>query len=123
MRQDLESLCNNAKGVNISSKPIPGKPLDSVLGNGGGRCGTPINFAKFDFRSDCSKDKMQKLYEMTVNLQRGEQKYTVTLTKNVCDETMLDILQAKPGHDPWSYHAHTGCDVYAIGARFSHAGA
>ena len=84
------------KGVNISSKPIPGKPLGSVIGSGGGRCGTPINFAKFDFRPDCSKDKMQNLYEMTIGMQRGEQKYTVTLTKNVCDETMADILPGIP---------------------------
>ncbi len=63
------------KGVNISSKPIPGKPLNSVLGTAGGRCGTPINFAKFDFRADCPKNKMQNLYEMTVNMQRGEQKW------------------------------------------------
>jgi hypothetical protein len=84
------------KGVDISSKPIPGKPLNSVLGAEAGRCGTPINFAKFDFRPDCAKDKMQNLYEMTVNLQRGEQKYAVTLTKNVCDETMLDIVPGIP---------------------------
>jgi hypothetical protein len=84
------------KGVNISSKPIPGKPLSSVVGTVAGRCGTPINFAKFDFRPDCSKDKMQNLYEMTVNMQRGEQKYTVTLTKNVCDETMLDLVPGIP---------------------------
>ena len=40
---------------------------------------------------------MQNLYEMTVNMQRGEQKYMVTLTKNVCDETMIDLL---PGIRP-----------------------
>jgi hypothetical protein len=39
---------------------------------------------------------MQNLYEMTVNLQRGEQNYTVTLSKNVCDETMLDLLPGIP---------------------------
>ncbi len=92
----LKSFITAPKGVNISSKPIPGKPLNSVLGTAGGRCGTPINFAKFDFRPDCSKNKMQNLYEMTVNMQRGEQKYTVTLTKNVCDETMLDLLPGIP---------------------------
>ena len=84
------------KGVNISNKHIPGKPLNSVLGTAAGRCGLPINFAKFDFRPDCAPNKMQNLYEMTVNLQRGEQKYTVTLTKNVCDETMLDLLPGIP---------------------------
>lgn len=87
------------RGVNIASKPIPGKPLNSVVGNGAGRCGTPINFAKFDFRPDCSGNKMQNLYEMTVNLQRGEQKYTTVLTKNVCDETMLDILPGIPAEN------------------------
>ncbi len=84
------------KGVNISSKPIPGKPLNGVLGSAGGRCGTPINFAKFDFRADCPKNKMQNLYEMTVNMQRGDKNYAVTLTKNVCDETMLDLLPGIP---------------------------
>ena len=33
---------------------------------------------------------------MTVTLQRGERNYTVTLTKNVCDETMLDLLPGIP---------------------------
>ncbi len=94
-----KTFVTTPKGVNISSKPIPGKPLGSVLGNGGGRCGTPINFAKFDFRPDCSKDKMQNLYEMTVNMQRGDQKYTVTLTKNVCDETMIDLLPGIPAEN------------------------
>ncbi|MGB9026309.1 MAG: hypothetical protein ACLQKK_00695 [Rhodomicrobium sp.] len=94
-----KSFVTTPKGINISSKPIPGKPLNSVLGNAGGRCGTPINFAKFDFRPDCSKDKMQNLYEMTVNMQRGDQKYTVTLTKNVCDETMVDILPGIPAEN------------------------
>jgi hypothetical protein len=91
-----KSFMTAPKGVNISSKPIPGKPMSSVLGTAAGRCGTPINFAKFDFRSDCSSNKMQNLYEMTVNMQRGEQKYTVTLTKNVCDETMLDLVPGIP---------------------------
>ena len=84
------------RGVNISSKPIPGKPLNSALGTGAGRCGTPINFAKFDFRSDCPKNKMQNLYEMTINMERGTQKYMVTLTKNVCDETMVDLIPGIP---------------------------
>jgi hypothetical protein len=91
-----KEFVTTAKGVNISDKPIPGKPLNSVLGTGAGRCGTPINFAKFDFRADCAKDKIQNLYEMTVNLQQGDKKYTATLTKNVCDETMLDILPGIP---------------------------
>jgi hypothetical protein len=44
--------------------------------------------------------KMQNLYEITVNLEhRGEQKYTVTLTKNVCDETMLDIVPGIPAEN------------------------
>ena len=94
--QASKSFITVPKGVNISSKPIPGKPLNSVLGTASARCGTPINFAKFDFRADCPKNKMQNLYEMTVNMQRGEQKYTVTLTKNVCDETMLDLLPGTP---------------------------
>jgi len=84
------------KGVNISSKAIPGKPLNSVMGTAAGRCGMAINFAKFDFRPDCASNKMQNLYEMTVNLQRGDQNYTVTLSKNVCDETMLDLLPGIP---------------------------
>ena len=91
-----KSFMTAPKGVNISSKPIPGKPLNSVLETVAGRCGMPINFAKFDFRRDCAPNKMQNLYEMTVNLQRGEKKYTVTLTKNVCDETMLDLLPGIP---------------------------
>ncbi len=91
-----KSFLTAPRGVNISSKPIPGKPLSSVLGTGTGRCGTPINFAKFDFRSDCSQDKMENLYEMTINMQRGEQKYTVTLSRNVCDETMLDLVPGIP---------------------------
>jgi hypothetical protein len=85
----------NAKGANVIGKPIPGKPLNSVMGTGSG-CGVPINFGKFDFRTDCPKNKLQNLYEMTVNLQRGDSNYAVTLTKNVCDETMLDIAPGIP---------------------------
>ncbi len=91
-----KSFLTVPKGVKVSSKPIPAKPLNSVLGTAAGRCGAPINFAKFDFRADCAPNKMQNLYEMTVDLQRGEHKYTVTLTKNVCDETMLDLLPGIP---------------------------
>lgn len=91
-----KTFATTAKGVNISDKPIPGKPLASVLGTAAGRCGIPINFAKFDFRSDCPKNKMQNLYEVTLNMQRNEQKYTLTLTKNVCEETMLDVLPGVP---------------------------
>jgi hypothetical protein len=96
-----KSFVTAPKGVNISSKPIAGKPLNSVLGSAAGRCGTPINFAKFDFRADCPKNKMQNLYEMTLNLERADKKYTVTLTKNVCDETMLDILPGIPAESKW----------------------
>ncbi len=91
-----KSFLTAPRGVNISSKPIPGKPLNSVVGTQAGRCGTPINFAKFDFRPDCSKNKMQNLYEMTINMERGTQKYMATLTKNVCDETMVDLLPGIP---------------------------
>ena len=94
--QGSKTFVTAPKGVNISSKPIAGKPLNSVVGTAACRCGTPINFAKFDFRADCPKNKMQNLYEMTVGMQRGEQKYTVTLTKNVCEETMLDLLPGIP---------------------------
>ena len=39
---------------------------------------------------------MQNLYEMTINMERGTQKYMATLTKNVCDETMVDLLPGIP---------------------------
>jgi hypothetical protein len=90
-----KTFITNAKGANVIGKPIPGKPLNSVAGTGS-NCGVPINFGKFDFRTDCPKSKLQNLYEMTVNLQRGDKNYTVTLTKNVCDETMLDVVPGIP---------------------------
>lgn len=93
--QQSKTFIANPKGANVIGKPIPGKPLDSVAAPRN-NCGVPINFGKFDFRTDCPKSKFQNLYEMTVNLQRGDKNYTVTLTKNVCDETMLDVLPGIP---------------------------
>ena len=67
-----------------------------MIGTAAGRCGIPINFAKFDFRPDCSKNKLENLYEMTLAMQTGDKKYTVTMSKNVCDETMVDVLPGTP---------------------------
>ncbi len=91
-----KAFITTPKGVNIASKPIPGKPLQSVIGTAAGRCGIPINFAKFDFRPDCSKNKLENLYEMTLAMQTGDKKYTVTMSKNVCDEMMVDVLPGTP---------------------------
>jgi len=84
------------KGAPISSKSIAGKPISSTVGSTSGRCGTPINFGQFDFRTDCPANKLQNLYEMTVTIQRGDKTYATSYVRNVCDETMLDIAPGTP---------------------------
>jgi len=83
----------------LGSRTLKGKKLDEILGtddDNPGRCGYPVNFGQFGYRKTCSKDKIENLYQMTINLERSGRKYTVTLTRNVCDETMLDILPGIP---------------------------
>jgi hypothetical protein len=77
-----------AKGVLVNTKPIP------TIKDGS--CGYPVNFGKYDFRSDCPSDKMQNLYEMTVTMKRGDANYDLLFTRNVCDETTVDIMPGVP---------------------------
>ena len=55
-----------------------------------------MNFGQFGYRKVCSSDKIENLYQMTVYMERSGHKYKLTLTKNVCDETMLDIVPGTP---------------------------
>jgi hypothetical protein len=82
----------------LGSRTLKGKRLTDILGtddDNPGRCGFPVNFGQFGYRKVCSPDKIENLYQMTVYMERSK----LTLTKNVCDETMLDIVPGTPSDD------------------------
>jgi hypothetical protein len=58
--------------------------------------GLPVSFGRFGYKKTCSSDKIENLYQMTAYMERAGRKYTVTLTKSVCDETMVDLLPGIP---------------------------
>ena len=96
----------------LGSRTLKGKKLEDILGtddDNPGRCGFPVSFGQFGYRKVCSSDKIENLYQMTVYMERSGRKYKLTLTKNVCDETMLDIVPGTPSDDSDKFPLGKAC--------------
>ncbi len=95
----------NLIGGNINllgKKVLEGVDLKDALGSDDDsptRCGYPISFAQFGYPKTCSANPLENTYQLTVEIERAGIKHTLTVARNACDETMLDVVLGTPSDD------------------------
>ncbi|PWU21116.1 MAG: hypothetical protein C5B49_03115 [Bdellovibrio sp.] len=100
-----------AQKISVLKKPVPGESMESLKGEEGDEpnCGSDMSFSYSAWFGEvypktCSINQWENIYQLTVTIEKNKdrQPHTITMTKNICTETMFDILPGTPTDDTGS---------------------
>jgi hypothetical protein len=86
----------------LGKKVLEGVEMPDALGSDDDsptRCGYPISFAQFGYPKTCSANPLENTYQVTIEIERAGIKHTLTVARNACDESMLDVVPGTPSDD------------------------
>jgi hypothetical protein len=95
--------------VSVLKRELPSETVQSMAGENGDdpNCGSDLDFkVKVPlygnvYPNTCSQNPWENIYDLAIDIRKNGSKaaHTITLTRNICSETMIDILPGTPTDD------------------------
>jgi hypothetical protein len=96
-------------GLSVLKRQLTSDEVSSLAGGDGNdpNCGSDLDFSiKAPFYGNlypnkCSENDYENIYQLTIEIEKNSdrQTHTITMIKNICTETMLDLLPGTPTDD------------------------